>query len=84
MKPTINAPIKTSYAIPMDVMMDIAQILLQSDIQHTITDIRKSKNAIVIEMMIEPRHRMAEENIHQILEDYNYYRYGEQQLEYED
>jgi len=73
----MNRPEKISYTVPLDVLLDIVQIILQSELKHTIEDYKRTKNALVLELELEPKHRKAKENIETILMDYNFYRYNE-------
>lgn len=70
-----------SYIVPIDVMIDIAQVILQAEIKHSLSDIKKGRNAIVLDLTITPNQGRAKENIESILSDYNYYRYGIQNIE---
>lgn len=70
-----------SYTIPIEVMVDIAEIILQADIKHSLSDIKKGRNAIVLDLSIKPNQTRAKANIESILSDYNYYRYGIQNIE---
>lgn len=65
-----------SYTVSLDILLDIVKIILQEDISHSIRDIKESKSAVVLELALLPLHEKAKENIEQILNDYNYYRYG--------
>ena len=67
-------PIK--YSVPTDVFMDIALILVESEIQHRIISTNQERNEIMLRLEISPEHEEANENIESIIEDYNYYRYG--------
>lgn len=60
------------YTVPIDVVIDIAEILVESRIQHSIKAIKEEKHAIVLRLLVEPEHAKAVENIEKILEEYNH------------
>ncbi len=72
----MKTPEKLSITVPVDVVMDIAQIILQSGIIHSIEDLKPAKNALVFELQLLSHHKQAKKNIFDILSEYNFYRYG--------
>ena len=70
---------KEVFVVPLDVLLDVVQIILSNNLKYAIEDMKRAKNAIVLELEFEPRHDKAQQNIQEILDDYNYYRYGEEQ-----
>lgn len=72
----MKTPEKISINVPVDVVMDIAQIILQAGIAHSIEDIKLSKNALVFELQLLPHHKQAKKNIFDIINEFNFYRYG--------
>lgn len=72
----MKSPEKISIIVPVDVVMDISQIMLQAGIAHSIEDVKPAKNALVFELQLLPHHKQAKKNIFDILSEYNFYRYG--------
>ena len=68
---------KLVFEIPCDVMVDIAKIILKSGLDHRITGADDEKNTIQMQILIPADKERAKENIGQIIEDYNFFRYGD-------
>jgi hypothetical protein len=76
----MNTTIKNSknedqetYIIPTDVMLEIAQIILQADLPHEIIGVREHKRQLIINVNYQPGlrfHQEAIKNIVSILEAY--------------
>lgn len=70
---------KYSLVVPMDVMIDIAQIILKYGIDHCIENVKLNRNAIVMEVSLPKGRTKALYNMYEIIDDYNTLRYGEEQ-----
>jgi len=63
-----------TYAVPTDIMLEIAQIILQADLPHEIIGVKENKNQIVISVSYQADlkfHQEAIKNIADILKDYH-------------
>ena len=61
------------YGIPADVMLEIAQIIVQADLPHEIQNVKANKGQIIMEINHQPDlkfHQKAVENIADILKEY--------------
>ena len=66
--------VSETYAVPTDVMLEIAQIILQADFLHEIIGVKENKNQIVISVSYQSDlkfHQEAIKNIADILKDYH-------------
>lgn len=70
---------KAILDVPCDVMQDIARIILRSDFEHLITDVNGERNSIKIKITVPSEKLKAWEDMKQIVDDYNYYRFGEEE-----
>jgi hypothetical protein len=62
-----------TYAIPADVMVEIAQIILQADLPHEIISVKESKAQIIFSISHQANlkfHQKAIKNITDIIEEY--------------
>ena len=62
-----------TYAIPADVMIEIAQIILQADLPHEIISVKVSKGQIIFSISHQANlkfHQKAIKNITDIIEQY--------------
>ncbi len=62
-----------TYAIPTDVMVEIAQIILQADLPHEIIGIKERKGQIILSISHQVNlkfHQKAIKNITDIIEEY--------------
>jgi len=66
---------KQVYEIPVDVVADIARILLQGGLEHRITD--AGRESITMQITFPGNKYKAKQGIEEIISDYNFYRYGE-------
>lgn len=69
-----------SFTIPMDALMDILKIFLNNEIDYKIEGICEKTNTVIIQMKLQKNrfiYTEIVENIEAILEDYNYYVYGD-------
>ena len=66
--------ISETYTIPTDVMVEIAQIILQADLPHEIIGVKENKAQVVFTISHQSNlkfHQQAIENIADILKDYH-------------
>lgn len=73
----MNQTEKTTLEIPADVVVDIAKIILKSGLEHRIMDCDEEKYTLRMEILFPENKQQAKENINQIIDDYNFFRYGE-------
>ncbi len=67
--------ISETYTIPADVMVEIAQIILQADLPHEIIAVKENKGQIVFAISHQSNlkyHQEAVKNIADILKDYQH------------
>ena len=65
--------IQETYIIPTDVMLEIAQIILQADLPHEIIGVKENKRQIILGISYQSDlkfHQEAIKNIADILKDY--------------
>lgn len=63
-----------TFIIPTDVMLEIAQIILQADLPHEIIGVKENKRQIIIGISYQNNlkfHQEAAKNIADILKDYH-------------
>ena len=63
-----------TYIIPNDIMLEIAQIIVQADLPHEIIGVKENKRQIVISVSSQANlkfHQEALKNIDNILNDYH-------------
>jgi len=68
---------KQIFEIPVDVMADIARVLLQSNLEHRFTD--AGRESVTMQIVIPESKRKAKQSIEEIISDYNFFRYGEKE-----
>ncbi len=75
-----NTQNSVSFSIPCDVMVEIAEIILQTEFGHNITGVEENKREILFTVHFHPDlkiHQFAIENIRAILMQYHQlYGYG--------
>jgi len=62
------------YTVPTDVMLEIAQIILQADFSHEIIGVKENKNQIIMSISYQSDlkfHQEVIKNIADILKDYH-------------
>lgn len=57
-----------SYTVPIDVLIDIAEIIVKHELPHQIKDIKE--NALLVKLSFSERHNNAKKNIEHILSEY--------------
>ena len=63
-----------TFIIPTDVMLEIAQIILQADLAHEIIGVKENKSQIIMNISYQPElkfHQQAIKNIVDIVKDYH-------------
>ncbi len=73
--------------VPMDVMMDVASIIIETEMQSSISGINENKNVIQITLRYPGGmgyYQKAIENIEAILLDYRHYRHEEEDGDWRD
>ncbi|MEO8760396.1 MAG: hypothetical protein ABI388_04570 [Bacteroidia bacterium] len=65
--------ISETYTVPTDVMLEIAQIIVQADLPHEIIGVKENKRQVVLEISYQADlrfHQQAIDNITDILREY--------------
>ena len=73
-----------TFSIPLDVLTDIIKVLLQAELKNEITGANENKNFIDVKVEYQNGlgfHQKAIDNIENILDDYNHYRFEEEEEE---
>ena len=71
-----------TFSIPLDVLTDIIKVLLQAELKNEITGANENKNFIDVKVEYQNGlgfHQKAIDNIENILDDYNHYRFEEEE-----
>ena len=68
---------KQIFEIPVDVMPDVARVLLQCNLEHRFTD--AGRESVTMQIIIPDSKRKAKQSIEEIISDYNFFRYGEKE-----
>ena len=79
MQTETQKPITKSYTIPLDLLIDILKILLNSNIGYHIEAINETESSLLVQVSFSPtvpNHSRAKENIETLLNDYGYFLYG--------
>ena len=74
-----------TFSIPLDVLTDIIKVLLQSELKNEITGANENKNFIDVKVEYQNGlgfHQKAIDNIENILDDYNHYRFEEEETDW--
>ena len=67
--------IKQVYEIPNNMMADAARIILQAGLSHRLVD--AGRESIKMELLFSESHTKAKQQIEEIINDYNFFRYGD-------
>jgi hypothetical protein len=73
--------------VPLDVMIDIAKIIVETEMESTITGLNENKNTVQIMLGFPEElnyYKKALDNIDSILTDYKYYRFEEEAEDWRD
>ena len=74
-----------TFSIPLDVLTDIIKVLLQAELKNEITGASENKNFIDVKIEYQNGlgfHQKAIDNIESILDDYNHYRFEEEETDW--
>ena len=74
-----------TFSIPLDVLTDIIKVLLQAELKNEITGANENKNFIDVKVEYQNGlgfHQKAIDNIENILDDYNHYRFEEEETDW--
>ena len=74
--------IKTEISVPMDVLLDIAHIIITAGLKNEISGIKHKRGLIEISLYCaegEKHHKQALEDIGVILKDYDHLRFSEEE-----
>ena len=73
------------YNVPLDVLMDVLQIIKETELKTEITGANENKSLIEIKVEYQNGlgfHQKAINNIETILDDYNHYRFEEEETDW--
>lgn len=74
-----------TFSIPLDVLTDIIKVLLQAELKNEITGANENKNFVDVKVEYQNGlgfHQKAIDNIESILDDYNHYRFEEEETDW--
>lgn len=74
-----------TFSIPLDILTDIIKVLLQAELKNEITGANENKNFIDVKVEYQNGlgfHQKAIDNIENILDDYNHYRFEEEETDW--
>lgn len=74
-----------SYTVPMDVFIDIMQILLTYNIRNQIEAVNEAQNSIILRIEIiktDSTHQKVIENLEDVLSEYGYYINGKPNVQW--
>ena len=74
-----------TFSIPLDVLTDVIKVLLQAELKNEITGANENKNFIDVKVEYQNGlgfHQKAIDNIESILDDYNHYRFEEEETDW--
>ena len=66
--------VKQVYEIPADIVADATRIILQAGLAHRLVD--TGRESIKMELLIPENRMKAKQSIEEIINDYNFFRYG--------
>ena len=72
-----------SLKIPSDILLDVLRVVAKESLSHEVTQVIESRGLVFLSLYLNnnntPKHQRALQNIQNILEEYNEYRYSENQ-----
>jgi uncharacterized membrane protein len=74
-----------TITVPLDVLIDVLKIIMEMELKNEITAINENKSFIEIKVEYQNGlgfHQRAIENIENILDDYNHFRFEEQETDW--
>ncbi|MBS1634312.1 MAG: hypothetical protein JST26_00220 [Bacteroidetes bacterium] len=78
---------RKEITVPLDIMMDIAKIIVETEMESTITGLNENKNTVQIILGFPEElnyYKKALDNIDSILNDYKHYRFEEEAEDWRD
>jgi hypothetical protein len=66
--------VKKIIELPTDVMADIARVILQAGLEHRLVD--AGRETVKMELPVPEHKSKAIQNIEEIISDYNFFRYS--------
>lgn len=68
-----------SLKIPVDILLDVLTIVVREGIRHEATQVIESRSMVLLSLYMSDlmKHQRALQNIQGIIEEYNEYRYSE-------
>jgi hypothetical protein len=69
-----------SVCVPLDLLLDILGIIVKENITHEVTQVIENRSLVYLSIYINPkdiRHQHLFQNIQNIMEEYNAYRWKE-------
>ena len=79
-----NATFKR-FTVPLDILTDIVKVILEMELKNEITAVNENKAFIEIKVEYQNGlgfHQKAIANIESILDDYNHYRFAEEETDW--
>ncbi|MBN8701918.1 MAG: hypothetical protein J0M08_02570 [Bacteroidetes bacterium] len=73
------------FTVPLDILTDIVKVILEMELKNEITAVNENKAFIEIKVEYQNGlgfHQKAIANIESILDDYNYYRFEEEETDW--
>ncbi|MBL7920689.1 MAG: hypothetical protein JNJ40_10270 [Bacteroidia bacterium] len=69
-----------SLKIPTDILLDVLMIIVKEQIRHEVTDVLESRGIVKVSVYLNNdllKHQRVLQNIQNIIEEYNEYRYAD-------
>ncbi|MBS1652285.1 MAG: hypothetical protein JSU07_09775 [Bacteroidetes bacterium] len=69
-----------SLKIPMDILLDVLTIIVKENVRHEVTDVLESRGIAKVSLYLNNdllKHQRVLNNIQNIIEEYNEYRYSD-------
>ena len=63
------------FEIPTDVIPDVTRVILQCNLEHRFMD--AGRESVTMQIIIPESNHKAKHSIEEIISDYNFFRYGE-------
>jgi hypothetical protein len=80
--------IEESLKVPSDILMDVLAVIVKETIRHEITQVIESRGMVILSVYLNDgslKQQRALQNIQSMLEEYNEYRYSEnEELDWRD
>lgn len=69
-----------SLKVPSDILLDVLAVIVKENIRHEITQVVESRSMVIVSVYLNDgslKHQRAFQNMQNMLEEYNDYRYSE-------